>query len=333
MLTGNGLGLLAAEIAEINRMLGRIGPALTSSKRTLENRKQVLEGKIAHLAQQPETSAFVELLFSGGPVIGDRAIDVAFSSDALFFYQDVITKVSAVKNGGLASQGSIAGSVTENARLFVTGVGKGSFGFILEEDPDRVLPLFNYPLKDVVAEVSETMSALCKDDDKDYDNVVQELNPRVFSSFKKFFKLLRDAKAEMKVIDRLEGKIFDAAGIDRAYVRTSLTQVEDEERRMTGTLTGLADGMFNFVSDNQFPFTGKPAPTFGTEFKEQVSKAVFAYELGGKYSAQIIRRTTKRGTAAAHISYFLVGLLQAGNLDNPDTEWTKTEVSEPAIRN
>ena len=297
MLTGNGLGLLAAEIAEINRMLGRMGPAITSSKRTLENRKRVLEGKMAHLADHPETSAFVELLFSGGPVIGDRAIDVAFSSDALFSYQDVITKLSAVKNGGLASRGSVAGSVTENARLFLTGVGRGSFGFILEEDPDKVQPLFDYPLKAVVAEVSETMSALCEDDDKDYDTVVQELDPRVFSSFKKFFKLLRDAKAEMKVIDRLEGKIFDTAGIDRAYARTALTQVEDEERRVTGTLTGLADGMFNFVSDNTPPFTGKLAPTFGAELREQVSRAVFPYELGSKYSAQIIRRTTKRGTA------------------------------------
>ena len=127
----------------------------------------------------------------------------------------------------------------------------------------------------------------------------------------------------MKIIGRREGRRFSAASIDRAFVRTETTQVDDEERRVTGVLTGLADGMFNFLSANQTPFSGKLAPTFGLEYRNQAESTEFTYQLGKRYSAQIIRRTTKRGGVAPHIVFFLVGLLTADNPENPDSAWRK----------
>lgn len=323
MFTNDNLPLLAAEIAEVDQMLAQLSPGAITSKRTLQNRKKVLENKLKLFAEQPSTAAFVELLFSGGPVLDSRAIDASFAADALYGYQDIIKKATAVKNGGLGSRGVVAGIATENSRLFLTGVARGSFGFTLEENIDKTASVFDSPLKEIVTDVSNKMNSFCNETDKDYDTFIQEVDPRLFISFKGFFKLLHESKAQMKVIDRKEGQSFDTDSIDRAFVRTEATQVSDEERRVTGILTGLADGMFNFVSINQSAFNGKLAPTFGVEYKSQVENAAFTYQLGKRYSAHIVRRTTKRGAAAAHIAFFLVGLLDADNPDNPDTDWRK----------
>ena len=323
MSTNYNMQLLVAELAEVDQLMERLNPVAISSKRTLRNRKAILQEKLAFLSEYHETAAFVELLFSGTPVIDSRAIDASFAADALFGYQDIITKATAVKNGGLGSRGVIAGTATENSRLFLTGVARGSFGFTLEESVEKTASLFDSTLKQVVDNVSAKMEAFCSGTDQDYDTFIQEIDKRLFSSFKSFFKLLHEAGAQMKIIDRHEGKIFDSESIKKAFVRSLATEVDDEERRVTGILTGLADGMFNFVSNNQSSFSGKLAPTFVLEYKNQVESTEFIYQLGKKYSAQIIRRTTKRGGAAPHLVYFLVGLLEAENPENPDTDWHK----------
>ena len=324
MFTNDNLPLLAAEIAEVDQMIGQLSPNAITSKRTLQNRKNVLQSKLKILSEQPDTAAFIELLFSGAPVLDSRAIDASFAADALYTYQDIIKKATAVKNGGLGSRGVVAGTATENSRLFLTGVARGSFGFRLEENIDKTASFFDSALKEIVTDVSVKMDSFCNDTDKEYDTLIQEIDPRLFSSFKTFFKLLYESKAQMKVIDHHEGRIFDTDSISKAFVRTEATHVNDEERRVTGTLTGLADGLFNFVTDNQSPISGKLAPTFGVEYKNQVESSEFPYQLGTKYSAQVVKRITKRGAAAEHIAFFLVGLLESGNPDNPDTNWSRT---------
>lgn len=323
MFTNNNLPLLAAELAEVDQMIGQLSPSAITSKRTLQNRKIVLQNKLKLLSEQPDTAALVELLFSGAPVLDSRAIDASFAADALYNYQDIIKKATAVKNGGLGSRGVVAGTAIENSRLFLTGIARGSFGFRLEENIDKTASFFDSTLKKIVTDVSVKMNAFCNDTDKEYDILIQEIDPRLFSSFKTFFKLLHESKAQMKVIDHHEGRIFDTDSINRAFVRTEATQVDDEERRVTGTLTGLADGMFNFVTDNQSPISGRLAPTFGLEYKNQVESSEFPYQLGTKYSAQIVKRITKRGAAAEHTAFFLVSLLKSDNYDNPDTNWHK----------
>jgi len=323
MLTNDNLQLLAAELAEVDRMMAELSAGAITSRRTLQNRQKVLQHRLVSLAEQPETAAFVQLLFSGGPVLDSRAIDAAFAAEALLGYQEIITLATATNQGILGSRGVVAGAVSEKSRFFLTGVTRGSFGFTLEENIEKGASFIDSTLKAVVDDVSSKMSSFCDATDDEYDTFIQEIDKRLFFSFKSFFKLLHDSAAQMKIIGRREGRRFSAASIDRAFVRTETTQVDDEERRVTGVLTGLADGMFNFLSANQTPFSGKLAPTFGLEYRNQAESTEFTYQLGKRYSAQIIRRTTKRGGVAPHIVFFLVGLLTADNPENPDSAWRK----------
>ena len=320
MLTNDNLQLLAAELSEVDRMLEELSPGAITSKRTLQNRRQVLQNRFAHLAEQPETAAFVQLLFTGSPVLDSRAIDVSFAAEALQGYQDIITKATAVKKGGLGSRGVVAGAATESSRFFLTGIARGSFGFTLEENTEKGTTFFDSTLKEVVADVSNKMSIFCDSTDNEYDNFIQEIDKRLFSSFKSFFKLLHESRAQMKIIGRFDGRKFDVDNLEKAFIRTEATQVDDDERRITGVLLGLTplDGTFNFLSVNQTSFSGKLAPTFGLEYRNQVDRGEFL-QPGKRYSAHIVRRTTRRGGATLYTAFFLISLLDADNPDNPDT--------------
>lgn len=323
MLTTDNLQLLVAEIAEVDQMIAELSSGAITSRRTLQNRQKVLQSRLVSLSEQPDTSAFVQLLFSGGPVLDTRAIDAGFAAEALLKYQDIITLATAASQGTLGSRGVIAGAAADKSRFLLTGIARGSFGFTLEENIEKGTSSTDSTLKLVVDDVSDKISKFCESTDEQYDAFIQDIDKRLFSSFKSFFKLLHDSAAQMKIIGRYEGRKFDTDSINKAVVRTETTQVEDEESRITGLLTGLADVMFNFLPNNQPSFSGKLAPTFGLEYRNQVESTEFTYQLGKRYSAQIVRRTTKRGGVAPHVVFFLVGLLDADNPENPDTEWRK----------
>lgn len=323
MLTNDNLQLLVAELAEVDQLMAELSVGAVTSRRALQNRQRVLQHRLDSLSEQPETAAFVQLLFSGGPVLDSRAIDVAFAADALRDYQAIITLATAVNQGGLGSRGVVAGTASDKSRFFLTGVARGSFGFTLEENIESGSSFLDSTLKAVVDDVSAKISRFCDATDDEYDTFIQDVDKRLLSAFKAFFKLLHDSAAQMKIVGRRDGRKFDIDSINRAFIRTETTRVEDEERRITGILTGLADGMFNFVSANQTALSGRLAPTFGLEYRNQVESAEFTHQLGKRYSAQIIRRTTRRGSTTPHVAFFLVGLLSADNLDNPDTNWRR----------
>lgn len=325
MFANDNLQLLAAELAEVDRMIGELSPRAITSKHVLQNRKRVLQNKVSELAEQPTTAAFVELLFTGNPVLDSRAIDVSFAADALQSYQDIITKATAVKKGGLGSRGVIAGAATESSRFFLTGVARGSFGFVLEENVESRPTFFDTTLTEVVADVAAKMNLFCDATDAEYDAFIEGIDKRLFVSFKSFFKLLNEAHAQVKIVGRREGRRFDAESLEKAFIRTETTHVDDDERRVTGILTGLTafDSTFNFLSSNQTEFSGKLAPTFGVEVRQQATAGEFSQQLGQRYSAHIVRRTTRRGAAAPHIAYFLISLLAADNPENPDTDWNR----------
>jgi hypothetical protein len=320
MFTNENLPLLAAEIAKVDQLLGQLSPGAITSRLSLQTRKKVLEDKLKSLADQPQTNAFIELLFMGGPVLESLAIDASFAAEAVWDFQDILKNETAVRKGGLGSRGDVAKAVADDSRFYITGVATGSFGFTLEENITRG-SIFPSLLSEVVTEVTAKMIKFCDATDDEYDLFIQGINKRVFSSFTKFFKLLHDSNAQMKVIGRREGTMFSGDSIERAFVRTETTIVIDHERRMTGRLTGLAatDGIFDFLSNNGIAFSGKLVPTFSAEYRDQVGRLEFAFQIGGIYSAHIVRRTTKRGAAAPHEVYFLVSLSNADNPLNPDT--------------
>ena len=73
-------------------------------------------------------------------------------------FQDLVSKrLATLESGPLASRGPVP--LREKAQLMITDVARGSFGFVLEEEPSSDA-LTNTPLQIVVEEMSELIYRL-----------------------------------------------------------------------------------------------------------------------------------------------------------------------------
>ena len=309
MLKNTDIPLLVAELAELDTMLAELNPKSITSRLSLQNRKRTVERKLETLGQESDTAAFVQLLFTGTPVLDTRAIDASFAADAIYSYQDMLTKATAVRRGSLGKRGVIAGAATEQARFYLTGLVRGSFGFVLEENPVNTPSLFDTSLKSMVQEVTQTMNKFCNLTEGDYDVFIQDLDKRLFASFKNFFKLLHESGAQLKVVESDGRFSFDERNILNAYKRVEATQVDEEEQQVNGTLLGLTpiSGTFDFLSSNSTPYSGKIAPAFTSDYRTQVEQGEF-FQAGKRFTATLLKRTTTRGNNTPRVNYFLFNL-------------------------
>lgn len=310
MLKKTDLPLLVAELSGVEQLLSEIDPDAITSRFSLENRKRHLESKIVEARQYTNTSASVQIFFTGEPVIGTRAIEANFASSAVFMYQDLLTKATAVKRGRLGTRGVVANAAVEQSKLYLTGLAKGSFGFVLEEDSNST-PLFDTSLKDLVKEVSKEMQKFYSLEDDEYNSFIQEIDGRLFSAFKGLFKLLHSSKAQIKIHEENERYIFSEDNISIATQRVESTNVEDTVMTVPGILQGLLPigGTFDFLSFNQTQYSGKVDKDFASEYRNQVEQGEFLLP-GKTFMAEILKRVTSRGTGQPRTSYYLQSLIE-----------------------
>ncbi|MCR5887551.1 hypothetical protein LRS06_07125 [Hymenobacter sp. J193] len=302
-------------------MIAQLSPRSITARSNLQNRRRIVESTISQSSEELDTSAVVELLFEGGPVIDTRAIDAAFAAEAIQTYQDIITKATAVKRGSLGRRGVIQGETMNQSRFFLTGIARGSFGFVLEENPESSSNLFDTSLKNIVKEVTRTIHNFCTLTDEAYGDFIQELDKRLFSSFKSFFKLMHESDAQIKIVESGERYNFNSSNLENAFRRVEATQVEEEEKTITGKLFGITPlgGAFEFLTFNQIAYSGKISPAFMSDYKNQIDQGEFL-KLGNNYRANILKRTTSRGTNTPHVAYFLINLTPLDADDtNPDS--------------
>ena len=131
---------LSSEITTLNELL-------TSARQSgdfvgemqLEHRISELSGKLESLKENTvsDNSASVALFFGGQPVLGSRGIAAEFAGTALEQFQNLIAKIFANNEvGDLGERGKVP--FKANSELMVTGLARGSFGFVLDEMSDQV---------------------------------------------------------------------------------------------------------------------------------------------------------------------------------------------------
>src|ERR1700734_2814377 len=94
------LAALDALIATLpaNDYLGKIG---------FESRRNELRERLAQVEARTDHQARVVLSFGGRPVVGSEGVEVGFASNAIGYFQDLITKVWSTDRGELAAAGPI----------------------------------------------------------------------------------------------------------------------------------------------------------------------------------------------------------------------------------
>ncbi|MEJ6475985.1 hypothetical protein [Pseudoalteromonas piscicida] len=205
----------------------------------LEHRLKELSLKLESLQNDTilDNSASVALFFGGQPVLGSKGIAAEFAGLALEQFQNLIAKVFASNEAGaLGERGKVP--FKANSELMVTGLARGSFGFVLDEMTDQ-MQLESSQLSHVLDKASILLRDTAAQDEAVFETLLEELEPRTLIALKEFFSNLDSNKATIRVVERDLDFILDGPAIHRAKIRTEATSIEEKTSDIDGVLVGF----------------------------------------------------------------------------------------------
>lgn len=275
MLKKLEIDALTADLASIEAMLAsRTEEDDPSGYYQFSARKAQLEEALARAGARPETHAELGIFFGGEPVQGSRGINADFAGKALDDLQTLVSKkYSGREVGRLGARGPFPRADT--SQLLVTGVVRGSFGFVLEESGADG-EIVNTPLKEIVDEITDILSRVGAADEAVFDEAATELDERTLVTLKQFFQRLDESGATMRVVDGSRDFLLDRNAISIARQRTQAMEIQEHGDEFVGTLFLLPNSRrFEF-----YPANGGQAVLRGTFGSNVVRQLEGQAELG-----------------------------------------------------
>lgn len=228
---------LQADLASVNALLANlnedddpIGYAQFAARRA------EIEQALTALGQVSEGTGKVALLFGGRPVWGSRGIDADFAARAIDQFQRAVGAQAAGAAGPVGARGRLAQDVAP--RLLVTDVGRGSFGFVLEEAVENE-QLVETPTRHALDDIARLARAAAAPDEESFDATVAAIEPRALQALAEFFRQLHESGAQLRLVEGGEDVELDAEAIGRARARTEQTRIDSETLEEDGVLVGL----------------------------------------------------------------------------------------------
>lgn len=231
---------LSSEITTLNELLfsARQSGDIVGEMQ-LEHRVSELSNKLISLKEETlsDNSASVALFFGGQPVLGSKGIAAEFAGSVLEQFQDLIAKVFANNEvGDLGERGLVP--FKANSELMVTGLARGSFGFVLDEMSDQV-QLESSQLSHVIDRAAVLLRDSAAQDDAVFESILEELEPRTLIALRDLFKNLDSSKATLRIVEKELDFTLDGPSIHRAKIRTEATSIEESTTEIEGTLVGF----------------------------------------------------------------------------------------------
>lgn len=267
---------LQSEIGSLNNLLARAAGRDPLGEISLRKRLNLLESDLISMDSTRSNLANVSLVFDGGPVEGSSSIEADFAGKALQDYQELITKHVAVSAaGGMAEKGRLPLHINQQARLNVTALIHGSFGFVLEEDGADEPDMFESPAHKAMQQVTNLLESVASVESRAFETTLMELDVRIFQTLKRFIGILHKANATLRVSeDRREIKL-DMSSIGRAYDRVSQVDIEEVTEIFEGELLGLVpiQRRFDFRrgKDGQL-IQGRVSINLSADYLERIEK-------------------------------------------------------------
>jgi len=205
----------------------------------LDYRLQVLTERLSSLEKSSlgNNSASVALFFGGKPVLGSKGIAAEFAGTAIEQFQDLISKIFATKEvGELGERGRVP--FKSQSELMVTGVVRGSFGFVLNEMSNQT-ELEDSELTYVIDKATHLLRDVSSQDEAVFENIIEELNPRTLASLKNIFSNLDASQATLRVVEKNMDILLDSSAVRRGKTRTEDTSIEEKNMELDGVLVGF----------------------------------------------------------------------------------------------
>lgn len=296
----------AADLAAVESLLGEIHDAKSLSRLSLESRRTELHDELQKFAQHDDdTHASAALFFGGRPVVGSHGIASDFGGRALQSFQELITKQLADETVGLGQRGIVP--QRDAARLHITNIVRGSFGFLLEE-VDSQERLVQSQLALTMEKVTDLIASLGSEDEEHYRAILENLDPRVLAQAKDFFTLLDQADATFRLVQGSHDFAFSRSDVHRATERATTTRVSEDTERVEGILLGvLPDAhQFEFELTNGAVIRGKVTREFGRDLR------ALSRELHDKEAlATLLVRRVYRASTVVRESFTLAAIKPA----------------------
>lgn len=239
MITKLNIDSLNAEIGVVQELLNdatEFEDAIGKVQYT--HRLDELKRDLAQLSENKvQNNAGLAVFFAGKPVIGSEAISASFAGEALKLVQSVISKVFASSMlGELGQRGKVPFDLESN--LMITGLSKGSFGFVLneiQEQPD----LIPSNLSEAIDKAARLLANTAAEDERPFDENLKDLENRTLIALQDLFTHLDANKASIRVVENDYDFTLDMNAIRRAKERIADTQIENSDITIRGTLIGF----------------------------------------------------------------------------------------------
>ncbi len=270
MLKKLELDTLKAEVSSLEFLIAERSDGDPIGTKQFIKRKNKLLDKISFISQEVSPLASVGLFFGGNPVFGSRGIDSHFASSILDRFQSIVNKRYAfLETGALSSRGPIPNS--NNAKLMITDVARGSFGFVLEENPKDTLDTVETELKHVVDNVSNILGKISSVDEVDFNEVFEDLDERTLLDVRAFYEELYSSKATLKIVDETNEYMLTEERIATAKRRMESVSISEEK------VIDITGKLYLLPLDKKFEIHPLPA---GDSIRGRVSKEFIDKQLG-----------------------------------------------------
>jgi hypothetical protein len=279
---------LRSEIASLQALLEASGGRDPLGARSLQSRLQALEMELAKVQDAPAQFANVALVFDGEPVRGSSAIEAEFAGKALQDYQELIAKHVATDVGALAERGRLPDEVHQRARMNITALMHGSFGFVLEEDAGGQLGMFESAAQKAVQAVNDLLEAVSAVDGRQFDEKLNDLDVRIFQTLKRFVGTLHKSRATIRIAEEAREWRFDSPSVERAYDRMARADVEEYDAVVEGELLGLVPIQRRFEfrdGTTEEVLQGRVAENLSADYLERLERE--GLPAGGRWRATI----------------------------------------------
>lgn len=301
---------LTAQLAAVNALLESAPLTDYIGRISLESRREEIRGKLAQLGQVEDRQARVVLSFGGQPVVGSAGIQASFVSSAIGSFQEIMTRTWGVEHGGaVAARGPIRNE--EQSQLHVTEIMHGSFGFLLEELDAQGEPLFPSALKQAADTVADLIGSFADANEERFTAMIEEINPRVFISVKKFFNAVYQDKAVFRLVEGDRDERFDEEAVARAWQRAEHSRIDQEQIKVEGHLLGLIPlgRRFEFVPSVGDVIRGKVGTDLSHSYIERIANQPFY--LNKTWAAVLDKKLVERPDGSISTSYTLLQLNEA----------------------
>ena len=242
---------LLSQRAAVTELIERAPQGSIIARSGLEHRLRQIEAELEPYEGVSPHVMQAMLMFAGGPVQGDYGIGADFCGDAVSQFAKAVAMVGVSQGQPLSSSGPVPGS--DDYRLLITGVARGSFGFHIREASDQsVMYGQSTAVELAVGKVKQILQASVGNDEQ-LAEAVDSSDVRALRAIQGFLGVVADAGAVCGLsYDGDEFRFQDAEQVRRSRERLGSEYIKEEAVLLTGQFLGL----FPVNPRAQFRITG-----------------------------------------------------------------------------